>query len=89
MSCMNVPIRLEPICTIPAFHAPEGGATLTLAQRLVSHDRTLLAAFGVEAGTLRGAGIPGMTCGTGSIGRAHRADEFVSLEHSWRAVTPS
>jgi acetylornithine deacetylase len=37
-------------------------------------------AFGTEAGLFQRAGIPTVICGPGSIGQAHQADEYVSLE---------
>lgn len=36
--------------------------------------------YGTEAGLFQAAGIPAVVCGPGSIGQAHRADEFVALE---------
>lgn len=73
-------IRFEPIGAMPAFLAPPGDPAVALAQRLAGHDRTALVAFGTEAGVFQREGIATVICGPGSIGQAHQADEFVSLE---------
>jgi len=36
--------------------------------------------YGTEAGLFQAAGISAVVCGPGSIGQAHRADEFVALD---------
>jgi acetylornithine deacetylase len=72
--------RFEMIGEMPAFLAPPGDPAVALAQRLAGHDRTALVAFGTEAGVFQGAGIATVICGPGSIGQAHQADEFVSLQ---------
>jgi acetylornithine deacetylase len=73
-------IRFERIGEMPAFLAPAGDPAVALAQRLAHSERTTLVAFGTEAGVFQGAGIATVICGPGSIGQAHQADEFVSLE---------
>ena len=50
-----------------------------LAQRLSGEARTTLVAFGTEAGLFKGAGIPTVVCGPGSIDQAHQPDEFITL----------
>ena len=37
-------------------------------------------AFGTEAGLFQRQGISAVVCGPGSIGQAHKADEFVAVE---------
>ncbi len=73
-------IGFEPICEIPSFLGSAGDAVTRLAQRLAGETRTTLVAFGTEAGLFKGAGIPTVVCGPGSIEQAHQPDEFVSLE---------
>ena len=73
-------IGFEPICEIPAFLGSAGDAVTRLAQRLAGESRTTLVAFGTEAGLFKGAGIPTVVCGPGSIEQAHQPDEFVALE---------
>jgi acetylornithine deacetylase len=51
-----------------------------LAQRLAREQRTTQVAFGTEAGLFKGAGIPTVVCGPGSIEQAHQADEYVTLD---------
>ena len=36
--------------------------------------------FGTEAGLFQKQGISTVVCGPGSIGQAHKADEFVAVE---------
>jgi acetylornithine deacetylase len=70
----------EAFASMPAFQAPEGDPAVALAQRLAGTAQTALVAFGTEAGLFQRAGIPTVICGPGSIGQAHQADEYVSLE---------
>ena len=73
-------IRFETICEIPSFLGQARDPVTQLAQRLASENRTTLVGFGTEAGLFKGAGIPTVVCGPGSITQAHQADEFVTLE---------
>jgi acetylornithine deacetylase len=72
--------RFETICEIPSFLGSEADAVTRLAQRLAGEPHTTLVAFGTEAGLFKGAGIPTVVCGPGSIVQAHQPDEYVSLE---------
>jgi acetylornithine deacetylase len=72
--------RFETICEIPSFLGSAQDSVTRLAQRLAGEQRTTLVAFGTEAGLFKGAGIPTVVCGPGSIMQAHQPDEFVSLE---------
>lgn len=65
---------------MPAFLAPEGDPAVRLTQRLLGSSKTTLVAFGTEAGLFQRAGMATVVCGPGSIGQAHQADEYVSLE---------
>ncbi|MDA7416923.1 acetylornithine deacetylase [Xenophilus arseniciresistens] len=69
----------ENTCEVPAFQGSAGDAITQLAQRLSGEAGTTLVAFGTEAGLFRGAGIPTVVCGPGSITQAHQPDEYVSL----------
>jgi acetylornithine deacetylase len=73
-------IRFETICEIPSFLGHPKDPVTLLAQRLSGETRTALVAFGTEAGIFKGAGIPTVVCGPGSIAQAHQADEYVTLE---------
>jgi acetylornithine deacetylase len=70
----------DTICEIPSFLGSEADAVTRLAQRLAGEPHTTLVAFGTEAGLFKGAGIPTVVCGPGSIVQAHQPDEYVSLE---------
>ena len=70
----------ETICEIPSFLGSADDAVTRLAQRLSHEPRTTLVAFGTEAGLFKGAGIPTVVCGPGSIQQAHQPDEYVSLD---------
>jgi acetylornithine deacetylase len=72
--------RFETICEIPSFLGSADDAVTRLALRLSGAAQTTLVAFGTEAGLFKGAGIPTVVCGPGSIQQAHQPDEFVGLE---------
>jgi acetylornithine deacetylase len=72
--------RFETICEVPSFLGSDEDAVTQLALRLAGEPRTTQVAFGTEAGIFKGAGIRTVVCGPGSIGQAHQADEYVSLE---------
>ncbi len=73
-------VSFETICEIPSFLASAHDPLTRLAQRLSGHNETTLVAFGTEAGIFKGAGIPTVVCGPGSITQAHQPDEYVTLE---------
>jgi acetylornithine deacetylase len=50
-----------------------------LACRALGENEVLAVSYGTEAGLFQQAGISAVVCGPGSIGEAHKADEFVSL----------
>jgi acetylornithine deacetylase len=70
----------DTICEIPSFLGSEQDPVTQLALRLSGEPRTTNVAFGTEAGIFKGAGIPTVVCGPGSINQAHQPDEYVSLE---------
>ncbi|VWX60433.1 Acetylornithine deacetylase [Burkholderiales bacterium 8X] len=70
----------ETICEIPSFLSSANEPITRLAQRLAGESGTTLVAFGTEAGLFKGAGIPTVVCGPGSIEQAHQPDEFVTLD---------
>jgi acetylornithine deacetylase len=73
-------IRFETLCEVPSFLGSAQDAVTRLALRLSGESRTTLVAFGTEAGLFKGAGIPTVVCGPGSIAQAHQPDEYVTLE---------
>jgi acetylornithine deacetylase len=72
--------RFETLCEVPSFLGSAQDAITRLAQRLSREQRITQVAFGTEAGLFKGAGIPTVVCGPGSIEQAHQADEYVSLD---------
>ena len=64
-------IGLEPV--------PESEAYELVAELTGSNTREVVA-FGTEAGLFQRLGISAVVCGPGSIGQAHKADEFVAVE---------
>lgn len=77
--------RFETICEVPSFLGSANDAVTQLALRLSGERQTTLVAFGTEAGLFKGAGIPTVVCGPGSITQAHQPDEYVSLEQLGRS----
>ncbi|HYP82123.1 acetylornithine deacetylase [Variovorax sp.] len=73
-------VSFETICEVPSFLASATDPVTRLAQRLAGRSETTLVAFGTEAGLFKGAGIPTVVCGPGSITQAHQPDEYVTLE---------
>lgn len=77
--------RFERFASMPAFSAQAEEPAVRLAQRLAASRQTTLVAFGTEAGLFQRAGMSTVVCGPGSIGQAHQADEYVSLQQLARA----
>jgi acetylornithine deacetylase len=77
----------ETICEVPSFQGASDDPVTRLAQRLAGEPRVTQVAFGTEAGLFKGAGIPTVVCGPGSIEQAHQPDENVSLEQLARCQT--
>jgi len=56
-------------------HSP----AVQLACQVLGENDVFAVAYGTEAGLFQQAGLSAVICGPGSIGDAHRADEFVSI----------
>ena len=56
----------------------EANAARDLVAALTGGNSVGLVPFGTEAGLFQGLGIDVVVCGPGSIGEAHKPDEFVS-----------
>jgi acetylornithine deacetylase len=52
---------------------------LELVREITGQNEVAAVSYGTEAGLFQNAGIPAVICGPGSIGQAHKADEFVAL----------
>jgi acetylornithine deacetylase len=70
----------ESFAAMPAFLAQADEPAVRLAKVLAATEQTTLVAFGTEAGLFQQAGMSTVVCGPGSIGQAHQADEYVSLD---------
>ncbi|MFT0891345.1 acetylornithine deacetylase [Pseudochelatococcus sp. G4_1912] len=65
---------------VPALAPSVGAFAQTLALKLAGRNQTITVPYGTEAGHFHNAGIPTVVCGPGSIDRAHKADEYISLD---------
>ena len=74
-------IELELLAAFPGLDtAPDAPVAIT-ARKLAQRNDSIKVAYGTEGGLFdEMAGIPTIICGPGSIGEAHRADEFVTLD---------
>jgi len=59
------------------FH--EDSPALELVREITGQNEVAAVSYGTEAGLFQNAGIPAVICGPGSIGQAHKADEYVAL----------
>jgi acetylornithine deacetylase len=64
---------------VPRLEPEPGSAAETLALRLAGRNGTITVPYATEAGHFRGAGIPTVVCGPGSIDQAHQPDEYIAL----------
>lgn len=72
-------ITCEQVSEIPGLEMAAEAEIVTLAKRLAGRNDHGKVAYGTEAGLfVETAGIPTVVCGPGSIGEAHKPDEFVS-----------
>ncbi|MEZ5925887.1 MAG: acetylornithine deacetylase [Hyphomicrobiaceae bacterium] len=73
-------IVFEPLYEYPGLDiAPEHPA-VTFVKQLVGRNDHAKVAYGTEAGLFQGrAGVASVVCGPGSIGEAHKADEFLAI----------
>jgi len=63
----------------PGLALDEESPAIRLARELTGANRVEAVAYGTEAGHFQTYGIPAVICGPGSIGQAHRPDEFCAL----------
>ena len=64
----------------PSVERAEQDRVTSLAQALARNQAIAKVAYATEAGLFQGAGIPSIICGPGSIGEAHKPNEFITLE---------
>lgn len=65
---------------VPALGPSPDPLARTLALKLAGRNHTATVSYGTEAGHFFNAGIPTVVCGPGSIDRAHKADEYITLD---------
>lgn len=67
--------------TYPGLDMRADDEAVTLVKALAGQNSHSKVAFGTEAGLFqRDAGVPCVVCGPGSIGQAHKPNEFISLD---------
>ena len=64
----------------PSVERAEQDRVTSLAQALARNPAIAKVAYATEAGLFQRAGIPSIICGPGSIGEAHKPNEFITLE---------
>ncbi|MFQ5534118.1 MAG: acetylornithine deacetylase [Sphingomonadales bacterium] len=73
-------IEIRETARVPVYRGQRDSGAETLMRALTGRNRTDVVAFGTEAGLFEGIGIPTVVCGPGSIGQAHKPDEFIEQE---------
>lgn len=73
-------IVFEPLYEYPGLDIAAEHPAVTFVKQLVGRNDHAKVAYGTEAGLFHGkAGVASVVCGPGSIGEAHKADEFLAL----------
>lgn len=65
---------------VPALAPQPGSEAERVALRAAGRNHTISVGYGSEAGHFQGAGLPTVLCGPGDIARAHKADEYITLD---------
>ena len=73
-------VETETVVAVPPLVPVAGSPALALARRLTGRNTTTTVSFASEAGLYQEAGIPAIVCGPGSIGVAHKPDEFIARD---------
>lgn len=73
-------IAFETMSQNPGLHNAETDAIVGHVERLAAGGRGGKVAFGSEAGQFQRAGFAAVICGPGSIGDAHKPDEFITFD---------
>ncbi|GGH61936.1 acetylornithine deacetylase [Frigidibacter albus] len=76
----GVRVSHRELARYPALPPPEDRGLAELLERLTGKPALQSVSYGTEAGLFHGAGVPSIICGPGSISRAHRPDEFVTVD---------
>lgn len=74
-------IDLDLIAAFPGLDTDIDAPVASAVRRMAGRNTSIKVAYGTEGGLFdETAGIPTIVCGPGSIGEAHKADEFVSRD---------
>jgi len=80
-SAPEADILVEEIAAYPQLATPAGHRAIAAVAALAHTDaKPRTVSFGTEAGLYAEAGIPTVICGPGDMTRAHKADEWISLD---------
>lgn len=72
-------IAFTPLSGFPGLATAEDAEVTRLAKHLAGRNDHGKVAYGTEAGLFAEAGVPTVVIGPGSIGEAHKPDEFIAL----------
>lgn len=72
-------IEIEAAASAPGLETAEDAAITQLVRALTADQDRRKVAYGTEAGLFHKAGIPTVVCGPGSIGQAHKPNEYVEI----------
>jgi acetylornithine deacetylase len=74
-------IVFEDLAGYPAMDTDPAEEVVSLGRSLTGENSHSKTAFGTEGGLFQQqAGIPPVVCGPGSIGQAHKPDEYITIE---------
>ena len=73
-------IEMQVLSEVLGFEPMVHSEACELVAELTGDNRREVISFGTEAGLFQRLGISAVICGPGSIGQAHKADEFVAVE---------
>lgn len=74
-------IDFEHLTDVDGLHTPEDAEVVTLVKSLAKRNDHSKVAYGTEGGLFQSmADIPTVVIGPGSIDRAHKADEYITLD---------
>jgi acetylornithine deacetylase len=72
-------IRTVTEARVPALDESEAAAAVDLVSEITGSNATEVVSFGTDAGHFCRAGISTVVFGPGSIGEAHKPDEFIEV----------
>ena len=76
----TVGIETQIIAQYPGLAPHEESDLARRLERLTGNAAQAAVSFGTEAGLFAQAGLPAVVCGPGDIGRAHRPEEYITVD---------